>query len=139
MILSDEEFVRQFENASLPEEFFHHRDHIRLAWIYLQRASFLAAATRFASGLQHFAAAKGKATLYHETITLAYLALVHERMLRDGVGATFEEFAAQQADLMTWRPSVLERYYSPEALRSELARRAFLMPDRVERQRATGL
>ena len=42
----------------------------------------------------------------------------------------WEEFAASNPDLMTWRPSVLERYYTPETLGSDLARRAFVLPDR---------
>ena len=50
-----------------------------------------------------------------------------ERLGRDRV---WEEFAASNPDLMTWRPSVLERYYTSEALGSDLARRVFLLPDR---------
>ena len=50
-----------------------------------------------------------------------------ERLGRDRV---WEEFAASNPDLLTWRPSVLERYYTPEALGSDLARRVFLLPDR---------
>jgi hypothetical protein len=31
--------------------------------------------------------------------------------------------------LLTWQPSILNRYYSKELLASDLARRTFVMPD----------
>jgi hypothetical protein len=37
-------------------------------------------------------------------------------------------------DLLTWRPSVLDEYYTPETIGSDLARRVFLLPDRSIRQ-----
>jgi hypothetical protein len=127
--LTDADFVRSFEDCTLPNSAFHHRDHVRLAWIYLRRHPALAALTRFAEGLKRFATANGHPGLYHETITWAYLLLIHERMAR-GNETSWEEFAAGNPDLLTWKPSVLDRYYSPETLGSELARRIFVMPDR---------
>lgn len=41
---------------------------------------------------------------------------------------TFEEFAEANPDLLTWHPSILDRYYPREILTSELAQRTFLMP-----------
>ncbi len=128
--LTDADFVRSFEDCTLPNSAFHHRDHVRLAWIYLRHHPALAALTRFAEGLKRFATANGHPGLYHETITWAYLLLIQERMARDGELATWEEFAARNPDLLTWKPSILDRYYSPETLGSELARRIFVMPDR---------
>src|SRR5262249_34307385 len=74
-----------------------------------------------------------KAGLYHETITWAYLLLIRERMERQGEGAnaSFEAFARANPDLMTWKPSVLAAYYRDETLASPLARRTFVMPDRL--------
>jgi len=34
--MTDTEFLRAFENCEIANGDFHHRDHIRLAWIYLQ-------------------------------------------------------------------------------------------------------
>jgi hypothetical protein len=127
-ILTDDDFVRSFEDGSLPNAAFHHRDHVRLAWLYLRRHPPLEALARFADGLRRFATANGHPGLYHETITWAYLLLIHERMARGGA-PTWEEFAAGNPDLLTWKPSILDRYYRPETLGSELARRVFVMPD----------
>ena len=128
--MTDPDFLAAFEDGSLPEDRFHHRDHVHAAWLLLREETSAAALGRFAAALKRFAAAKGKTRLYHETITWAYLLLINERMERLGRDRVWEEFAASNPDLMTWRPSVLERYYTSEALGSDLARRVFLLPDR---------
>ena len=63
-------------------------------------------------------------------ITWAYVALIHERMLADP-SMDWPAFAAANADLLTWKPSVLDRYYTSETLFSDLARRTFVLPDRA--------
>ena len=126
----DEEFLGAFESGTLPESAFHHRDHVRLAWLYLRRLPPAAALARFSEGLRRFAASIGKGGLYHETITWAYLLLIRERMETGGERESFPEFARRNPDLLVWKPSILDRYYREETLRSELARRVFVLPDR---------
>jgi hypothetical protein len=128
--LGDEELIARFEDCTLPNTAFHHRDHVRLAWLYLHRAPPLAALTRFTTGLQRFAHANGHDGLYHETITWAYLFLIRQRLAAAPEGETWEEFAARNPDLLTWRPSILDAYYREETLASELAKRVFVLPDR---------
>jgi hypothetical protein len=121
-----------FEAGTLSPESFHHADHVHLAWLYLRDFPPLEAITRFAEGLKRFARSVGKEGLYHETITWAYLLLIRERMARSAAGfdTTWDAFAGANLDLLTWRPSVLDRYYRTETLASDLARRVFLLPDR---------
>jgi hypothetical protein len=45
MELTEEEFVRQFEQATLGD--FHHQDHVRIAWIYIREYPGLEALQRF--------------------------------------------------------------------------------------------
>jgi hypothetical protein len=130
--MTETELVEAFENGSLPEDRLRHDDHIRLAWIYLRDDPLPAALERFSDGLKRFAAAKGKAGLYHETITWAYLLLINQRMERLGRTLPFEDFCASNPDLFAWRPSILDAYYRPGTLDSELARRVFVLPDRLE-------
>jgi hypothetical protein len=130
--MTDDEFVRAFEGCALPNSAFHHRDHVRLAWIYLRRHPALTALACFTEGLQRFAAFNGHPGLYHETITWAYLFLIHERMADAPEEETFEAFAARNPDLFAWKPSILDRYYAPETLQSERARRVFVMPGGVQ-------
>jgi len=128
--MEDDAFVTAFETCALPDQDFHHRDHVRLAWLYLKELPPAEALVRFSGGLRRFADAHGHPGLYHETLTWAYLLLIRERMARSE-NATFEAFAAAHPDLLTWKPSILASYYREETLGSELARRVFLLPDRL--------
>jgi hypothetical protein len=123
------EFIRQFETDSLAGE-FHHADHVRLAFAYLSEFPALEALERFSVGLKRFAAARGKATLYHETITHAYFFLIRERMNR-APNASWESFAQQNPDLLQWKPGILGRYYQEATLQSDLARSVFVFPDKI--------
>jgi hypothetical protein len=124
------DLVDSFERCAMPNEGFHHRDHIYVLWNYLREMPLLQALERFSTALRRFATHHGKTMLYHETITWAYAALIHERMQHDPA-ASWEDFCRANADLFSWRPSILERYYQPETLNSELARRVFVLPDRA--------
>jgi hypothetical protein len=128
--MDDDSLLAAFQDTSLPADAFHHREHVRMAWMYVMRYGVVAALTSFGEGLKRFAAAKGKPQLYHETITWAYLLIIGERVARHPA-ATWEEFAAAESDLLAWKPSVLDRYYTTELLWSDLARATFVMPDRV--------
>lgn len=127
--MDDEALVRLFEAGDVPPEGFHHVHHVRVAWWYLRQAALPEALARFSSALRRFAIARGRPYLYHETITTAYVLLINER-LDAGRDGTWEQFAARNPDLLTWAPSVLERYYEQATLASDRARRVFVMPDR---------
>jgi hypothetical protein len=132
MSLSDDEFVARFEDATLSNESFHHRDHVRMAYLYLRRYPALEALQRFSASLARFAAAKGKPGLYNETVTWAFLFLIRERMARRGGDHTWGEFAAENADLLSWENNILRRYYREATLKSDLARSTFVMPDKLD-------
>lgn len=126
--MTDRELMEAFESCTLDPDLFHHRQHVRVGWICLREAPLVEALSRFVASLRRFATSVGSPGLYHETITFAFLFLIHERM-QIGGEATFDEFADANPDLFKWKPSVLDRYYRTETLGSELARRSFVMPD----------
>ena len=78
---------------------------MRLAWLYLGKYPALEALTRFVEGLKRFADVQGQPGLYHETITWAYLFLIHERIAKGADDETWDEFAARNPDLLGWNPS----------------------------------
>jgi hypothetical protein len=127
--MTDDELLAGFQAASLPDDAFHHEQHVRVAWIFVRRHAMPAALAQFAAALKRFAAAKGKPGLYHETITWAFLLLIAERQARC-LAQSWEAFADANRDLLVWKPSVLDRYYERATLESEMARRVFVMPDR---------
>lgn len=128
--MTGDELIQQFEDGTTPAATFHHADHVRLAFEYLCRYSALEALRRFSAALQRFAAGQGKAQLYHETITWAYLLLIRERIARAGSVQTWEEFGERNADLLVWKGGVLAALYRQETLDSDLARHTFVLPDR---------
>jgi hypothetical protein len=127
--MSNEELIDRFEAGAVPEREFHHTDHVRLAFAYLQKYPPLAALDRFSSALKLFATSHGKPHLYHETITHAYFFLIRERIARCGY-MEWDEFAAQNPDLLIWKDGILNRYYQDATLKSDLARSMFVFPDK---------
>lgn len=136
MTMTNQEIIEHFEQRRSPTESFHHADHIRVAFAYVSCYPVLEALQKFSSALQRFAAAQGKPGLYHETITWAYMFVIRERMLRTGCQPAWEEFAAENPDLLSWEKEtggILARYYQRETLSSPAARATFLLPDKVVR------
>jgi hypothetical protein len=129
--VTDDELIARFEDCSLPNECFHHADHVRTAFIYLTRYSVMEALQRFSTSLLRFATKHGKPDRYNETITWAYIFLIRERMTRSEGGQTWPEFARHNPDLLDWNNNTLKKYYREETLASPLAKSTFLMPDRI--------
>ncbi len=129
-MLTDHQLLAGFESGALPADAFHHAEHVRTAWLFVRRHGMPAALGEFSTALKRFAIAKGAPKLYHETITWAYLLLIAER-LQETPAATWPQFAAAYPELLGWKPSILDRYYTSETLWSERARQTFVMPDRL--------
>jgi len=127
-MVDDASLLARFEDLTLPAAEFSHRTHVRVAWLYLRDAPFEVGAARFCTNLRRFTTSLGKADRYHETITWAYLALVNERLRRAGAPGDFESFARENADLFDPKHGALGARYDEQTLRSELARRAFVLP-----------
>jgi hypothetical protein len=122
------DLLEAFTDTTLPADQFHHEQHVQVAWLFVRRHGMPAALGEFSAAIKRFADAKGATGLYHETITWAFVLLIAERQARTSAD-TWDTFAAANADLLTWQPSILNRYYSKELLASDLARRTFVMPD----------
>lgn len=104
---------------------FHHADHVRVAFEMLRRHPFLEAAPVYAARLKRLTARAGHPEAYHETITVAFLALIAERCVRSG-HADFDAFAAANGDLFDQH--VLSNWYRPDELAAPLARKTFVLP-----------
>jgi hypothetical protein len=129
--LNEAEWMEAFESCTLPIDSFHHADHVKMAFLFVQKFTPLEALGRFSSSLSRFAAANGKPNLYNETITWAFLLLIRERIARANSSQTWAEFSAANADLLRWDDNILKKYYRAETLTSELAKGVFLFPDKL--------
>jgi hypothetical protein len=124
------ELVRNLEACEIPAGDFHHEQHVRVAWALLAQGGLLPALQRFPSALRRFAEHHGAHTLYHETITWAFLFLIQEHRQQLDPDHGWEEFARANPELLQDCKGTLARYYSKKRLDSALARSEFVMPDR---------
>ena len=104
--------VRRFERCEYALEAFHHGEHLKVAWTYLQLYGYEAALARMREGLLRFSAHHNKKG-YNETITVFWM-----RMLQKSKGA-FHNMAKEQLFL----------HYTRERVMSEEARRQWIEPD----------
>jgi hypothetical protein len=129
--LDDAALIARFEALDVPPASFRHRVHVRLAFAMLARADFAAGAARFCGALQRYVAAFGAEAKYHETITWAYLVLVHQRMSARAYASSLE-LLADNPDLLDHRTGALARHYDVAAITaSPVARRVFVLPERA--------
>ncbi len=127
--------IEAFEAGRVDPECFDHEAHVYLAWLYLERLPVRDALRRYADGLQRLTQQLGIPGKYHETITCFYLYLIAER--RGEYGGDWREFRDGNEDLLaSGESSILNRFYSREALASDHARRAFVLPDRIAKRPA---
>jgi len=82
----------------------------------------------YTAALKDIARRSGNPDAYHETITVAFLALIAERHAI-GKYADFEAFVADNPELLN--KSILERWYRKDRLLSDIARKTFVLPDRA--------
>lgn len=121
-----ETLLRDFEARSLDPAAFRHREHVAVAYEMLRRYDFIEAAARYGAGLQALTAKAGLPHKFNTTVTLAFMSLIAERMATTA-HRDVEHFIAANPDLLS--KALLERWYPPERLGSDLAREVFLMPE----------
>lgn len=124
----DDEFVRAFEACTLPKAQFTHAAHVRAAWWYLLHYPLGEAMDRFRATLRAYAASLGASGKYHETLTIAWLLLIAERLDDDTRALEWRAFADRHPELFG-APPLVSRYYTNATLTSARARRTFVMPD----------
>ena len=124
---SDEDFLREFEDLSFPAELFHHREHIRVAWLYLKSSDATRGAEKMSEGIRRFANHHGATQKYHRTLTLAWMRLVAAALVETAEGYSFEQFISAHPELKDTK--LLDKYYSKELLQGAAAREGWVEPD----------
>jgi hypothetical protein len=124
--MNDAEFLRALECCTLPPGEFGHQGHVRAAFLYLQQGEFAEALQRMRRAIRNFATHQGSPDRYHETMTVAFVALIHEHMRTVGADGGWQAFAANNPQLLG--PGVLSPFYTQAELDSPLARSVFLLP-----------
>jgi hypothetical protein len=72
--MTDTELARAIERCEVPSAGFHHADHLRIAWVYLQESPTVDdALARMAATVRRFAASLGQAGKYSDAITAFWM------------------------------------------------------------------
>lgn len=125
---ADRQFRDDFEAGRVGPAEFHHREHLRLAYVYLCETDSAAALDLMRNALQVFLAANGvDPSRYHETLTAAWIQAVRHFMAMCGTANAFEQFIESDARLLD--TNIMLTHYSKERLFCDAARRGFVRPD----------
>ncbi len=124
--MPDLEFLEAFERADIPAHAFGHREHLRMAWLYLVEHGPERAETLASDGIRRLATAHGVPQKYHHTVSVAWARLVahHQRRWPE---ETFHRFLEGSSGLLDKR--LLLGHYRSRTLASVPARTGWVEPD----------
>jgi hypothetical protein len=125
--MDDHEFLAAFESGTLPNAAFHHRDHLRLSFLYLRRDGVELGSRHVIDGIRHFAAAHGAVDRFHLTLTHFWVALVRHLIEAFPSIDRFDDLLA--AFPLALDKTIVNRHYSGALLWSAVARSGFVEPD----------
>lgn len=129
--MNDVEFIEAFEAQRLAHDQWRHRDHIRLAYLYLRAGTFEQAAERVRNGIKALNASHGVVDTpsrgYHETTTIAWLRLVEAMLDEFGQATDGDAFCDAHPELS--QSKILRLFYSKDLFTSARAKVEFVEPD----------
>ena len=123
---ADDRFLAAFTAGEIANQDFHHRDHLRLAWIQIRRLGLRRALEAVTAAIRQFAAGHGHGDRYHETMTRFWLLVVAMGISRHSTLA-FDELLAVAPHLLD--KNLPYRHWSRERMGSEDARQRWVEPD----------
>jgi hypothetical protein len=125
--VTDEAFLDAFERGEPPGGSFHHRDHTKVAWLYVRRDGAVRAERLTSGGLRRFARANNVPDLDHDTITRFWVKVVAHVVDERPEVADFDEF------LLVWSgladTTSFNRHYSAARIGTAAARAGRVEPD----------
>lgn len=125
-----EALVRAFEDCTLAPSRFHHREHLIVAFWYLNQTQTIeSASTRLRASILRFLAHHAEnLQIYNETITLFWLRRVRAFLERqDAARSPFESVREMFASCGA--SNAIYSYYSKEILATDEARTGWVEPD----------
>lgn len=123
-----EALVRAFEDGTLPLAQWSHREHLTVALCYLRRHPRDEASRLIRDGIRRYNERHGNLAGYHETITLAWAALIARFLAEHDNGQPLSALADALLEGCGDKGYLL-RFYTKDALMSDEARRGWVPPD----------
>lgn len=97
--LTDAALVEAIEACTLPSAEFTHRNHVRLAWLYLREADAEAAGRRISDTILRYASSLGAAKKFDAALTLRWMQTV-ERAMQLTPAEDFDTFITAHPELL---------------------------------------
>jgi hypothetical protein len=119
--------LERFARGEVDPRNFPHREHVRMAFEMLRRHDFAETVLHYSRALRAMSARAGNPRAFHQTVTIAFLSLIAERMQESGGAADFDALVRAHPELLD--KAAVTRWYRPERLASEAARHTFLLPE----------
>lgn len=130
-----------FESCAIRKEEYTHRAHLTIAYLYLRAHPLAEATTRMRAGILRFNKAKGventSTSGYHETLTVAWMRIVHSAMNSYGALESPDHFLAQHSHLLC--VSLMRVFYSRDRITSVEARKSWVEPDLAKMPECSGI
>ena len=124
---ADHEFLCRFEQAEVVGHEFGHRQHLRMAWLYIRLYGPEVAEERAARGIRNLVQRHGVAGKYNDTLTRAWVRAVAHHAAQGGALGSFDAFIGRFPALT--RGDLMLRHYSAGVLWSDGARSGWVEPD----------
>jgi hypothetical protein len=118
-------FLHRLESGQLDAAQFDHTQHLRAAYLMLERDDFVTALYRLSNAIRQLAANAGASDKFNVTTTVAFMSLVAQSMYRTST-TNFESFLKQHPALTS--ATALKPWYTPDELETEAARQSFALP-----------
>jgi len=126
--MDDTEFLRTFLAGWPAGERFGHREHLRIAWLVIDRHGAELAAEIVGQRLMGMAIAAGVAPLYNETMTRFWIRLLAH--VREATGVESIDEAIARVPMLLDR-NLAQRHWSRTVMFGPAARAAWVEPDLV--------
>jgi len=124
--MDDREFLRTFLSGWPAGERFHHYDHLRIAWLLVERHGPELAAEIVGERLKAMATARGVAPLYNETMTRFWIRLI-DHVHAATAAATIDK-AIEKVPMLLDK-NLAQRHWSRTVMFGPVARAAWVEPD----------
>ena len=124
--MDDNEFLRAFLAGWPGDKHFGHYEHLRIAWLVIQRHGPEPAAEIVGSRLKAMAVAKGVAPLYNETMTRFWIGLIDH--VGQATGAATIDQAIDRVPMLLDK-NLAQKHWSRTAMFGPEGRATWVEPD----------
>lgn len=127
-LLTDEDFEKQFINASLDPEIFSHEAHLRLAWLHIHNYGIDKAIQNITTQLRAYVLKLGAIDKYNHTLTIAAIKAVYH-FYNKTYADNFQEFISKNQRLKSSFKELMNAHYSTNIFISDAAKTKYLEPE----------